>query len=101
MPYTYIGKMIDGKKVLVFLLRNDVQYVAQVNDVLDGTYRIEKISGDDVVMTYMPMNAQQTLALTRNGAASGASGFPAVGGVAAAPKLPGMPPRQNFMPFAK
>ncbi len=101
MPFMYIGKMIDRQKVVIFLLRNDVQYVAQLNDVLDGTYRVEKISDDDVVLTYLPLNAQQTLTLAHT-AEGGSTLSLASAGSARAPQFPPRPAQQpNTMPFAK
>jgi hypothetical protein len=97
MPFTYIGKMVDGKKVVIFLLKNDVQYVAQINDVLDGMYRVDDISDDEVVLTYIPMNARQTLALARNASSNetlGLTEHPTVG-------LPQLARQPNSTAFAK
>lgn len=61
LPFTYIGRMIDGSAVTLFLSRNDRQYTVKMNDVLDDTYRVDKITGSSAVLTYLPMNVQQTL----------------------------------------
>lgn len=100
MPFMYIGKMIDRQKVVVFLLRNDVQYVAQLNDVLDGTYRVENISDDNVVLTYLPLNAQQTLTLARTAEGGSTLSLASVGTSGAA-QVPPRPFQPNIMPSAK
>ncbi len=63
MPFTYIGRMIDGNDVVLFLVKNGTQYSARLNDVLDGSYHIDKIGDNEAVLTYIPLNAQQTLLL--------------------------------------
>jgi hypothetical protein len=71
LPFTFVGRMIDGNEVSLFLSRNDRQYVAKVNDVLDNSYRVDKITAVSAVLTYLPMNTQQTL--TFNSTAVGSS----------------------------
>ena len=71
MPFTFVGRMIIGNEVSLFLIRNDRQYVAKVNDVLDNAYRVDKITGVSAVLTYLPMNTQQTI--TFNSTAVGSS----------------------------
>lgn len=61
LSFTYIGRMIDGSEVTLFLYKNDQQYTVKVNDVLDTTYRVDKITDNSAVLTYLPMNIQQTL----------------------------------------
>lgn len=61
LPFTFIGRMLDGKDAVLFLSRNDRQYVVKERDVLEDTYRVDKISDNDVVLTYLPTNTSQTL----------------------------------------
>ena len=61
LPFTFIGRMIDGNDVILFLSKNGRQYTAKANDVLDDTYRVDKITDNNAVLTYLPMNIQQTL----------------------------------------
>lgn len=61
LPFTFIGRMIDGKDVVLFLLKNGQQYSVRTNDTLDGTYRVDEITDKLAVLTYLPMNMQQTL----------------------------------------
>ncbi len=101
VPFTYIGRMIDGKRVMIFLLKNDVQYMAQLDDVLDGTYRVDKIADAAVVLTYLPMNVQQTLELKQDG--------PGAGTIQLADRAQGIAPpaslqpaqQRNLAPFVK
>lgn len=61
IPFTFIGRLIDGNDVTLYLSRNNQQYSAKLSDVLDGTYKVEKITDKSVVLTYLPLNIQQEL----------------------------------------
>ena len=61
LPFTFIGRMIDGDDVTLFLTNNNNQYNAKLNDVLDSTYRVDKITDKSAVLTYLPLNIQQEL----------------------------------------
>lgn len=71
LSFTFIGRMIDGNDVILFLSHNGRQYTVKANDVLDDTYRVDKITDNNAVLTYLPMNIQQTLAF--NSTAVGSS----------------------------
>lgn len=78
LPFTFIGRMIDGNEVTLFLAKNDQQYIVKESDVLDGIYRIEKIGEGEAVLTYLPGNIQQTLLFNTSSAVNsliGASEF--------------------------
>lgn len=61
LPFVFLGRMIDKGEVTVFLSKNGQQYTAKVNDVLDDTYRVDSITAGNAVLTYIPLNIQQTL----------------------------------------
>ncbi len=71
LPFTFIGRMIDGNEVTLFLFKNNQQYTVKLNDVLDNTYRVEKITTTSVVFTYLPIDIKQELLF--NSTAIGAS----------------------------
>lgn len=61
LPFRFIGRMIDRSDVTLFLTNNDRHYTAKLSDVLDGNYRVDKITETSAVLTYLPMNIQQEL----------------------------------------
>jgi hypothetical protein len=61
LPYTFIGRMIDGNIVTLYLSRNNQQYSVKLNDVLDGEYKVDKITDKSALLTYLPLNIQQEL----------------------------------------
>ncbi|MFY9259099.1 MAG: hypothetical protein WAO71_01175 [Gallionella sp.] len=62
LPFSFIGRMIDKNEAVLFLSKNGRQYAVKTGDVIDGSYRVEKFTENDVLLTYLPMNIQQTLA---------------------------------------
>lgn len=63
LPFAFIGKMDDAERLRVFLTRGDKIYTVTVGDVIDGTYRVERIAGSEMVLTYLPLNLKQTLSV--------------------------------------
>lgn len=71
LAFTFLGRMIDRGEVTVFLSKGGRQYTVKVNDILDDTYRVDKITVTNAVLTYIPLNIQQSLAF--NSTAIGSS----------------------------
>ncbi|HTO47432.1 MAG TPA: hypothetical protein VML91_07315 [Burkholderiales bacterium] len=61
LPFAYMGKMVDGNTIVVFLANEDRNYIARVGETLDGTYRVERIADNELVVTYLPLKIKQTL----------------------------------------
>ena len=63
LPFTYMGKMQEGESgpVTVYLVQGEQAYSVKKGDVIDKTYRVESITADQIVMTYLPMAIKQTL----------------------------------------
>ncbi|WP_341316726.1 hypothetical protein WN982_35855 [Paraburkholderia sp. IMGN_8] len=62
VPFTYLGEL-DAKaaKPQVFLSSGDRLLIVSPGEVVDGQYRVESISENDVVLTYLPLNERQVL----------------------------------------
>jgi len=62
MPFTYIGKAVGGGVWEVFLSRGaDKTYVVREHTIIDGVYRVEKITPPSMTMTYLPLNQVQLI----------------------------------------
>jgi hypothetical protein len=63
LPFTLVGMVEQGvPKPQAFLAKGDNLLVVSVGDVIENsTYRVESLSATAVVLTYLPMNKQQTL----------------------------------------
>ncbi len=63
LPFTFVGMLERGNATpQAFLAKGDALLVVSVGDMLDNnTYRVDALNANEVVMTYLPMNVQQTL----------------------------------------
>jgi hypothetical protein len=65
LPFTFVGMLERGAaKPQAFLAKGDALLVVAAGDLLDNnTYRVDSLNESQVVMTYLPMNIQQTLSV--------------------------------------
>lgn len=61
LPFTFIGRMLDGKEVTLFITRKDQHYAVKEKEIFDSDYRVDKIGASEAVLTYLPTDTQQTL----------------------------------------
>ena len=62
LPFTYLGKTIDGDKLTVFVARGEEHYTLEPGRTID-TYRVEKVTDAAVTFRYLPLGTRQTLAI--------------------------------------
>jgi len=62
LPFKYIGKVVDGDKLAVFLQNGNESYSVTEGERV-GDYRVDKISDAEIRFTYLPMKTKQTLPL--------------------------------------
>ncbi|HAN55168.1 MAG TPA: hypothetical protein DCQ77_02695 [Betaproteobacteria bacterium] len=58
-----MGQLVEDGTLTVFLSRQDQNYAVKAGDSLDGTYRVDKVENRRLVLTYLPLNMQQSLAI--------------------------------------
>lgn len=63
MPFRFIGKLDQGEQLQVFLLRGTQLHVVKVGDVIDEQYRVDSISGTQMKLVFLPLQAAQTLTI--------------------------------------
>lgn len=63
LPYTYVGKMVDEGQIVVFLTRQERNYAVRSGDKLDNTYQVDDIKPSVMLLTYLPLNLQQSLTI--------------------------------------
>jgi len=61
LPFKYLGQLSEAGRKQVFLAAGDRNLVVSAGDVVDGLYRIDAIGTEELMLTYLPMNVQQTL----------------------------------------
>ena len=62
LPFKYIGRVVDGDKLAVFLQNGNESYSVTEGERV-GDYRVDKISDAEIRFTYLPMKTKQTLPL--------------------------------------
>lgn len=73
LPFTYLGRIRSGGTTTVFLARQNRESVARLGDILDDTYRVDKIEETRMVFVYLPTGTQQFLPLAGEGAMASGS----------------------------
>jgi hypothetical protein len=61
LPFSFIGKALEGGTWEVYLARADKTYVVQAKTVIDGMYRVDAIAPPVLTLTYLPLNQVQQL----------------------------------------
>ncbi len=61
VPFTYLGKLVEGDEVAVFLSQGDRNLVVREGETIDSTYRVERIAESAITLTYLPLNQRQTI----------------------------------------
>ncbi len=63
LPFVFMGRMRQGERLTVFLVKGDSVHAASEGDVIDGTYRLAKIEPGRLTLVYLPLGIAQTLAV--------------------------------------
>lgn len=63
IPFTYFGRYEDMSAAVVVLVRGGRIYTVSEGDVIDGTYRVERIAGGMLELTYLPLNIKQSISM--------------------------------------
>ncbi|HEY8357537.1 MAG TPA: hypothetical protein VIL30_08770 [Ramlibacter sp.] len=61
LPYGFIGKKQEAERWEVFLARGEQTFIAREGEVLEGTYRVDRIDPPALTFTYLPLGQVQTL----------------------------------------
>lgn len=66
LPFVYLGKFEDKTEAVVYLMDGDMLLTVSKGEVIDDNYRLDAISDNSLVLTYLPQNVRQTLNIKRN-----------------------------------
>src|SRR5688572_15789295 len=61
LPYRYDGSGVWQGKPIVFLKRGDKSFMVSAGDTLEGTYAVEALERDRLVLRYLPLAIRQVL----------------------------------------
>ena len=63
LPFTFIGKLDDSRQLQVFLLRGEQVLVVREGDLIDKTYKVQRIDAERMTLVYLPLDIAQSLAV--------------------------------------
>ncbi len=63
LPFQFVGRLHDHSDLQVFLQSGEKIYVVRKGDVIDETWRIERISEKELSLVYLPLRLAQTLSV--------------------------------------
>lgn len=62
LPFSFLGRYRDGEVQLAMLAGGDKLYLVAPGDTIEGTYRVDRVAGPAIALTYLPLMLTQTLA---------------------------------------
>lgn len=66
LPYSYLGKMMEDGKVVIFLGKQENNYSVRLGETVDGLYRLDEISDQALTLVYLPLEKKQMLPIGRD-----------------------------------
>lgn len=60
LPFKYQGRLEDGD-TQVFLADGARSLIVRAGDTIDGRYKVERISSNDIAFIYLPLKQMQVL----------------------------------------
>ncbi len=63
LQFKYTGKAIADNETWVFLSESGENLIAKIGGKINDKYRLDSINDDAITMTYLPLNAKQTLTI--------------------------------------
>ncbi|MGE7989559.1 hypothetical protein ACQKPE_00605 [Pseudomonas sp. NPDC089554] len=63
LPFQFIGRLGDRDDQQVFLQSGEKLYVVRQGDVIDDTYRLDRVSASELSLVYLPLHQSQTLSV--------------------------------------
>lgn len=61
LPFTYLGTYEDKPARVVILVKGERMYTVSEGEVIESTYRVERVADGFVELTYLPLDMKQTL----------------------------------------
>jgi hypothetical protein len=61
LPFRFIGRYGDGASHLVMLVKGDKLYLVAPGDTIDDAYRVDRVTGTTIELTYLPLKLTQSL----------------------------------------
>lgn len=63
LPFTYLGRLVEGDDVAVFLSQGERNLVVRQGEMIDSIYRVERIADRAITLVYLPLDQRQTIVI--------------------------------------
>lgn len=63
LPFKYIGKLVEGTEIKVFLLEGQALHIVKQGDKLANKYQLKAIDENQLTWIYLPMNMTQKMSI--------------------------------------
>jgi hypothetical protein len=61
LPWRYVGRMEEGGQAVVLLASQGKDITVKRGEIIDKTYRVDEIGPRGIVVTFLPLQQQQTI----------------------------------------
>lgn len=61
LPFTFLGRYDDSVSLVIILTKGDRIYTVSVGDVIENTYKVEKLTAGVLTFIYLPLKIEQKL----------------------------------------
>jgi len=61
MPFSFMGRYEEGETRIILLIKGERIYTVSEGEVIDNTYRVERLAGGQLELTYLPLDIKQTI----------------------------------------
>lgn len=61
LPYRFVGMLQDRAKPVAFLSSGAELFIVSVGDSIEGQYRVDKLTPQEISLTYLPLNQAQQI----------------------------------------
>jgi hypothetical protein len=61
LPFTYMGKLVQGGDLAVFLVQGERNLIVHEGDTIDSLYKVERIAEGGITLLFLPLNQRQTI----------------------------------------
>ncbi|MDO9220078.1 MAG: hypothetical protein Q7T90_03535 [Thiobacillus sp.] len=61
MPFSFMGLYEEDGVQVILLIKGDRIYTVSVGEVIDSIYRVERLNGGQLEVTYLPLNIKQSI----------------------------------------
>lgn len=63
LPFTYLGRLLSEEANAVFLTQGERNLIVHEGEVIESTYRVDKVTATRLTLTHLPSGVQQHLAI--------------------------------------